>query len=303
MIPSATCSRASTRMSSRKAFETGSPRSPEKTEGEIVAIDGKTLRRSYDSASNKAALHMVSAWASANNLTLGQVKTSGKSNEITAIPKLLKVLDVSGCLVTIDAMGCQKEIADLITDQGADYVLALKGNQGELYADTKALFDRFGRLGSAPKNQHESVTGGHGRVETRRCVARVDIEQGAGFSKPRAGQDFARSAVSKRSVGKKGKPPRRRATLSAVSGPMQSACWRRPKRTGTSTGKLHWVLDVAFEEDESRIREGHASQNMATIRRLARSLLENETTSTVGVKNKRLQAAWSEEYLLKVLTS
>lgn len=273
----------------------------EKTEGEIVAIDGKTLRRSYDSASNKAALHMVSAWASANNLTLGQVKTSGKSNEITAIPKLLKVLDVSGCLVTIDAMGCQKEIADLIADQGADYVLALKGNQGELYADTKALFDRFDRLGSVPKNQHESVTGGHGRVETRRCVA-VDIA-GRGLLETEGWSGLRTVCRVEAERWKEGQTTTE--TRYFVSS-LRADAERLLEATQTHwhiENKLHWVLDVAFEEDESRIREGHASQNMATIRRLARSLLENETTSTVGVKNKRLQAAWSEEYLLKVLTS
>lgn len=138
----------------------------EKTDGEVVAIDGKTLRRSYEHASDKkSALHMVSAWAAENPLTLGQVKTSDKSNELTAIARLLELLDGSGCLVSIDAMGCQKEIAKQLTGQGADSVLALKGNQGELLAETKALFDRLGEL----DDQHKSVHGDHGRVEIRRC--------------------------------------------------------------------------------------------------------------------------------------
>jgi len=269
----------------------------EKSEGEIVAIDGKTLRRSYDSASDKAALHMVSAWAGENRLTLGQVKTSGKSNEITAIPELLKMLDVSGCLVTIDAMGCQKEIAELITDEGADYVLALKGNKGELHADTKALFDRL----EAPSDRHKNVTGGHGRVETRRCQA-VDIaERGFVDTEGWLGlRTVCRVEAERWSEGQT--TTETRYFISSLRADAE----RLLEATRTHwhiENKLHWVLDVAFEEDESRIREGHASQNMAAIRRLARSLLEGETTSAVGVKNKRLQAAWSEEYLLKVLTS
>lgn len=145
----------------------------EHIDGEVVAIDGKTLRRSYDRQSKKATLHMVSAWASENGLALGQVKTEEKSNEITAIPELLEVLSVSGCIVTIDAMDSQKAITEAITDEGADYVLALKGNQGE--ADTEAIFERLCESESEPPHVYKSVTGGHDRVETQRCWA-VDVE-------------------------------------------------------------------------------------------------------------------------------
>jgi predicted transposase YbfD/YdcC len=143
----------------------------ELTAGQVVAIDGKTLRRSHDRTAGKAAIHMVSAWASANELVLGQTKVDDKSNEITAIPELLRVLEISGCIVTIDAMGCHKEIAKTIVEQGADYVLALKANQGELHEDVKDLFECAHRTGfeDVEHDLHETVNKGHGRIETRRC--------------------------------------------------------------------------------------------------------------------------------------
>jgi len=181
----------------------------EATEGKVVAIDGKKLRRSYKgSASDKAPLHMVEAWASEQHLTLGQVSTDDKSNEITAIPELLEALEVAGCLVTCDAIGCQKEIAEAITDQGADYVLALKGNQGELHADAVALFERLDKRLDASENSHKSVSGGHGRVEIRRCAA-VEIA-GRGIALGHRGVGRALHRLPRRVRAPYRKPVRRR---------------------------------------------------------------------------------------------
>lgn len=280
----------------------------EATDGEVIAIDGKTLRQSYDRHAGKAALHMVSAWATANGLALGQVRTAEKSNEITAIPELLEVLSLSGCIVTIDAMGCQRAIAEAITDQGADYVLALKGNQGELRADTEALFDRVrGREGnledefeSAAVSTHKSVTGGHGRVETRRCWALDVAEQGwvdlEGWSKLRT----VCMVEHERFDGEE-TTMQRRYYISSLA-PEAEVLLRAVRSHWHIENKLHWVLDVAFREDESRIRTGHAAQNMAVVRRLALNLLKQEPTSSAGIKNRRLRAGWDEAYLRKVLS-
>ena len=280
----------------------------EATDGEVIAIDGKTLRRSYDRHAGKAALHMVSAWATANGLALGQVRTAEKSNEITAIPELLEVLSLSGCIVTIDAMGCQRAIAEAITDQGADYVLALKGNQGELRADTEALFDRVrGREGnledefeSAAVSTYKSVTGGHGRVETRRCWALDVAEQGwvdlEGWSKLRTV-----CMVEQERFDGEETTTQRRYYISSLA-PEAEVLLRAVRSHWHIENKLHWVLDVAFREDESRIRTGHAAQNMAVVRRLALNLLKQEPTSSAGIKNRRLRAGWDEAYLRKVLS-
>lgn len=266
----------------------------EKTDGEVVAVDGKTLRGSYDSASDKkSAIHMVSAWAAENRLTLGGVKTDAKSNEITAIPELLRLLDVSGCIVTVDAMGCQKAIAEQITNEGADYVLQLKANQGELYADTKMLFDRL------DPEEYKHIDGGHGRVEVRRCQAvdvagrgLVDTEGWTGL------QSIAKVEAQRHKDGQTSTETRYYITSLEADA---ERLLRAARTHWHIENKLHWVLDVAFREDDCRIRRGHADQNMAAVRRMAVSLLKSETTSSVGVKNKRLQAGWNPDYLLKVL--
>jgi len=288
----------------------------EATDGEVIAIDGKTLRRSHDRHAGKAALHMVSAWATANGLALGQVRTAEKSNEITAIPELLEVLSLSGCIVTIDAMGCQQAIAQAITDQGADYVLALKGNQGELRADTEALFDRVrgregthegdregtreGELESGAVSTHKSVTGGHGRVETRRCWA-VDVT-GQGWVDLEGWHRLRTVCMvqHERFDGEK-TTTQRRYYISSLA-PEAEVLLRAVRQHWHIENKLHWVLDVAFREDESRIRTGHAAQNMAMVRRLALNLLKQEPTSSAGIKNRRLRAGWDEAYLRKVLS-
>ena len=275
----------------------------EHVDGEGVAVDGKTLRRSYDRASGQAALHMVAAWASENGLALGHVKTEDKSNEITAIPELLEVLNVSGCIVTIDAMGCQKAITDAITDAGADYVLALKDNQGELRADTEAIFDRIReserRAKHTSKQVHTSVTGGHGRVETRRCWAvgvenngRVDLEGWQGL-RTVCMVEYERFEHGKTTT-------ERRYYVSSLDADAETLL-KATRRHWHIENRMHWVVDVAFQEDQRRIRAGHAAQNMATVRRFALSLLEQDDTLSIGVKNKRLRAGWDQEYLRTVL--
>jgi len=268
----------------------------EATEGEVVAIDGKELRRSYDSASDKAALHMVEAWASDQHLTLGQVSTEDKSNEITAIPELLETLEVAGCLVTIDAMGCQKEIAEVITDQEANYVLGLKGNQGELYADTAALFDRL----DDPENHHKSVHGDHGRVEIRQCTA-VRVA-GRGIVDTEGWEELQTvcRVESERHL-QDGEVQRETRYFISSLGADAEELLEATRTHWHIENKLHWVLDVAFDEDQSRIRSGHAQENMAILRRLALNLLQQEETSSLGIKNSRLRAGWNEDYLLKVL--
>jgi len=268
-------------------------------DGEVIAVDGKTLRRSYDRESSKAALHMVSAWASENSLALGQVKTADKSNEITAIPELLEVLNVSGCIVTIDAMGCQQDITEAITDQGADYVLALKGNQGELRADVEAIFGGLRESKGEPQHACTSVTGGHDRVETRRCLA-VDVE-GKGLVDLDGWRELRTVCMVEYERFEDGEATtERRYYVSSLASDAETLL-KATRRHWHIENRMHWVLDVAFQEDQSRIRAGHAAQNMATVRRLALNLLEQEDSLSVGVKNKRLRAGWDHDYLQRVL--
>ena len=271
--------------------------------GEVVAIDGKTARRSYDRAGKKGAIHMVSAWATQQSLTLGQVKTDEKSNEITAIPQLLELLDLNGCIVTIDAMGCQREIAQQITEGGADYVLAVKENQGRLHEGIQDLFEGAEALGfdETPYDRAETVDKGHGRVECRECWVITEPDC-LDYLDPQGQWPQLRAAV--RVVGHRtteagcASQPRYYISSLASSAAQLLAAIRSHWSIENS---LHWTLDVTFREDHCRVRKDHGPENINTLRQIGHNLLKNETTLKVGIQGKRLNAGWDQDYLRKVL--
>ena len=270
------------------------------SDGQIVAIDGKTLRRSFDAASSKTAIHMVSAWATANHISLGQVVVDAKSNEITAIPKLLEILEISGCLVTIDAMGCQTEIAQSILDAKADYVLAVKGNQPTLHDGIVEFFTTHmeDEFATVKVSLHETQEKGHGRHERRSyfvCPVPDDLPDRRRWPKLAA----IGMALNETLRGDKSSTELRFYILNKkLSGKRFAAAVRG--HWGIEN-RLHWQLDVTFGEDQCRIRKGHADANFSILRRTALSLLKNNRTIKVGIKNKRLTAGWSNNYLLEVL--
>ena len=264
------------------------------TAGEVVAIDGKTLCGSRQPG-QKAVVHMVSAWASANNLVLGQRKVDDKSNEITAIPKLLEALELSGTVVTIDAMGCQKAIAEKIVDKKADYVLAVKDNQGHLLEEVKDSFRMLGADAVA-----EEIDCGHGRVERRSCSVIADtslVEQAAQWPSLRGLVRIEAERYHKVS-GKTEREIRYYITSLKPDAARLNAAIRQ--HWGIEN-KLHWALDVSFGEDQSRKRAGYAAQNFSILNRIALNLLKQEKTSKRGIKGKRLKAGWDHDYLLKLL--
>jgi predicted transposase YbfD/YdcC len=272
----------------------------EVTDGQVVAIDGKTLRRSFDTASGKAAIHMVSAWATANHISLGQIVVDEKSNEITAIPKLLEMLELSGALVTIDAMGCQREIAEQIIASGADYVLAVKENQPTLHQELVFFFadhfaDDFARVNVRRQETYEHA---HGRDEMRfyyLCPVPDDLQSQERWHKLRAIGMTVNNTVRD---GKECIEARYYILSRFVSGKRFAEAVRTH---WAIENRLHWQLDVTFQEDQSRIRKGHADANFSSLRRTALSLLKNNHTKKVGVKNKRLAAALNDDYLTEVL--
>lgn len=276
------------------------------TKGEVVAIDGKTLRRSFRDADRSAFVHMVSAWAAGNRMVLGQVKTDDKSNEITAIPRLLELLQLEGCLVTIDAMGCQKEIAKKILDRRADYMLAVKDNQPTLSETISGMFDEALREPdfATSTNHHTTAEKGHGRKEVRRCWT-MDIDQdcGAPFDE---WTNLKSIVLVERERTIRGKTSIERSHY-ITSRPRISAkdALAASRAHWGVENELHYVLDVAFREDDCRVRAEHAAENFAVIRHIALNLLKavpgGLNGKKLGVKNKRLLAAWHDGYLLRVL--
>ncbi len=273
--------------------------------GDIVNIDGKALRRSFDTNSDKSMIYMVSSWANKNNLVLGQVKVSDKSNEITAIPKLLKLLDLEGCIITIDAMGTQKEIAKAIVDKKADYVLALKGNQGNLHDEVVEAFDKFDALKKAAIDHNLQLD--HGRIEERTAY----VVPAKDYLSPNILAQWKElnslikieAYVTYKKGKKKGKQHyEERYYISSIGQQAKQLNHTVQAHWGIET-KLHWGLDIAFREDDSRVRKGHADENFTIARHIALNKLKNETSCKRGIKAKRKKAGWDDQYLLKILAT
>ena len=273
---------------------------------QVVAIDGKTLRRSHDRAGGKDALHLVSAWATTQGLVLGQVATDAKSNEITAIPVLLQLLDLAGATVTIDAMGCQTAIARQIVKQQSDYVLALKDNHEKLHDRVvRAFADASAAVGTtlplADLVPHTTQDTGHGRIERRRCLAIGDPDYLA-FIDPDGAWPNLRSVVLIESTRRVGTTVSTEARHYLSSLPTDAKALNAAVRSHWGIeNRLHWVLDVAFREDDCRVRIGHAPENFAIVRHFALNLLRQEPSRRASVATKRLCAALDDTYLRSVL--
>jgi predicted transposase YbfD/YdcC len=267
---------------------------------EIIAIDGKSLRRSHARKDGVPPLHIVSAWASANRVVLGQVATQEKSNEITAIPKLLEMLMLKGCIVTIDAMGCQTKIAEKIIERGGDYVLALKGNQSTLADEVEEAFINADAKDytEVASDFFETVERGHGRVETRRYWTLGDLEN-ISRSTLWKGLDMVGMVHSQRQLNGKSSSEYRFYIGSIGNDAERFA--RAVRAHWGVENDLHWGLDISFREDESRIRERNAAENFAVLRHIALSRLKNDKTVKLGIKTKRLKAGWDERYLETLL--
>ncbi len=270
------------------------------TAGEVVAIDGKQVRGAR-TADGKEGLRMVSAWASEQRLVLGQLKTEEKSNEITAIPLLLELLELKGCIVTIDALGCQTEIAAQVIEQGADYVLSLKGNQGTLYEEVEEYFAWAEKIDFKDLEYDYCATleKDHGRIEGRRCWVTEDTDWFTEKAQWAGLRSFIMVEAEREVVGQAATVERRYFISSLPADAKQSL--RAVRGHWQVENSLHWVLDVAFREDACRTRTGHAPENLATLRHMAVNLLKQERSCKLGVKSKRLKAGWDEGYMLKVL--
>jgi predicted transposase YbfD/YdcC len=269
------------------------------SEHRLIAIDGKTLRGSYDRGDGKAAIHMVSAWATENKLSLGQVVVDRKSNEITAIPELVRLLELSGAVVTIDAMGCQKEIADLIRERGGDYVLAVKQNQPTLYGQVEEVINTGLEQDTAALDEHQTVEKGHGRHDTRTYVTFPATEavdpDGVWRDLSAVGMAITESTDSRGRC----RSEVRYYILSVLLSSKEFA--EAVRGHWGIENNLHWQLDVSFREDECRVRTDHAPANLSVIRRFALGLLKRETGCRRGIETKRLKCAASDEYREKVL--
>ena len=271
------------------------------SEGKLVAIDGKTIRRSLDHASDRAGIHMVSAWVHENHAVFGQLRVEDKSNEIKAIPKLLEILELKGSTVTIDAIGCQREIAGKILEKGGQYVLAVKGNQGALYEDIRLFLDDCVERGfrGVEYDSYEQLEKGHGRIETRRTWTTSQVKwlqdrHGWPGLKSIAVMDCQREIGIERSI-------ERRYFISSLPHRAAQRIASVVRKHWRVENELHWCLDVCFGEDDSRARIGNAAENLSRVRRIALMMLKQDTSAKIGVKARRHKAGWDQQYLLKIL--
>jgi predicted transposase YbfD/YdcC len=274
----------------------------ELTQGQVIAVDGKTLRRSHDRSQGKKALQMVSAWASANGLVLGQRKVDGESNEITAVPELLDVLEIAGCIVTLDAIHCQTETVETIVSKGADYVLPVKENQPRLLEALQGLFDDPAEMRWVECDYHRTEDRGHGRVEIRECWSTSDPEylNYIGTLAEWRGLQSIVMIQTERQLGDQ-TTVSRRYFISSLKSDAERLLQAVRGHWGIEN-KVHWVLDIAFREDDCRIRKGYGAENFAVLRHIALNLLRRETSAKRSIKGKRMKAALDEKYLFKVLT-
>jgi predicted transposase YbfD/YdcC len=274
-------------------------------QGQIINVDGKCLRGSHDERLGKRAIYMVSVWAEENEIVLGQRKVDEKSNEITVIPELLKLLAISGCIVTIDAIGTQTTIARTIVEGGADFVLSVKENQGHLFEDISVLFavDQAQNFKYASLEYAQTTNKDHGRMEVRECWSTAnpeylnlirDVHDWIGL------QSIAMVVCTRIVAGKETRKVR--YYISSLSSQAKQIL-HAVRRHWAIENELHWVLDVALNEDHSRVRKDQAPENLAVLRHIALNLLKHEKTAKGGIHAKQLQAAWKEDYLLKVLAA
>jgi len=271
--------------------------------GKHVALDGKAIRRSLDRASGKACIHLVSAWVCEDHAVFGQLAVDDKSNEITAIPKLLEMLNLKKAVVTIDAMGCQTEIARKVKEKGGEYVLSLKGNQGTLHEDVTLFLDdaRTRDFAGIEHDFWQETEKGHGRMETRRVWCTGQVGWLARRHEDWMGLRSIAVVEARREV--RGEEPEveRRYFISSLPGDSARRLGQAVREHWGVESRLHWTLDVCFGEDQSRARIGNAAQNLSRVRRIALTLLKHERTAKVGIKCKRLKAGWDADYLLRVL--
>lgn len=273
------------------------------TRGQVVAIDGKTARGSQDERAGKNALHLVSAWASANGVLLGQRKVDNKSNEITAIPALLEQLYVAGCIVTIDAMGCQTAIAQTIIDRHADYVLALKGNQGHLYEDVQEWFAwaKQSNFAQMAYSAAQTVNKGHGRLEIRRCYALADPRAFEAIRHPDGWAGLQSIAMVERERRVQGQVQSETAYFIS-SLPADAKLLLHATRAHWSVeNTFHWTLDVIFREDDARLRTGDSAENFAVLRHIAFNLLKRHPAK-LSLKRKRYKAALDDSFLFELIS-
>jgi len=273
------------------------------TEGQIIAADGKALRRSHDRSLGKKALYMVSAWASGTGLVLGQTKVDAKSNEITALPELLDMLEIEGCIVTVDAIHCQTETVRTIIEKRADYVLPVKENQPRLLDSLQLLFNDPKEMRWVACDHHRTVDKGHGRIEIRECWTTSDPEYLRHIDTLGEWKGLRSIAMvqAERRLGEE-TTTTRRYFISSLESDAKELLHAVRTHWGIEN-KVHWVLDIAFREDDCRIRKGNGAENFAVLRHIALNLLRRETTAKRSLKGKRMKAAWDKDYLLKVLTA